>query len=115
MATVATEILHDKITNTRVYKWVLADGETGKDIIIPSEADVSVQAFGSFGGATLTIEGSLDPDPRLFNYFTALKYDATPFTLTAAGGDLAVQNFYRMRPRLTGGSSASVTVFMLVR
>ena len=115
MATSVTEIQHPFMHIVRVYKWTLTDDETGDSQVVPEKADVSIQAHGTWGGATLTIEGSLIPDETVNKFFGAKDAANAAISLTADGGDFVLQNFYRMRPKMTGGSSSSVNVYMLLK
>ena len=115
MATKVTEIQHGHMGVVRIYMWTLTDGETGDSQMVPEKADVSIQAHGTWGGATLTIEGSLIPDSTVDKFFDAKDAANAAISLTADGGDFVLQNFYRMRPKMTGGSSSSVNVYMLLK
>jgi hypothetical protein len=116
MATKVTEVKHGHMGVVRVYKWTLTDGETGEAIIVPEKSDVSIQAYGTWsGGPTLTIEGSLIPDSPLDKFFPAKDATNAAISLTADGGDFVLQNFFRMRPKITGGSSSSINVYMLLK
>ena len=115
MATKVTEIQHGYMGVVRIYKWTLTDGETGEAIIVPEKADVSIQAYGTWGGAALTIQGSLIPDSTIDQFFGAKDGSNTLISLTADGGAFVLENFYRMRPKITGGSSSSINIYMLLK
>ena len=86
MATTATEVQHGNMGAVRIWKWTLTDGETGDAIIVPEKADVSIQAYGTWGGATLTIQGSLIPDSTIDQFFGAKDGSNTLISLTVDGG-----------------------------
>ena len=115
MATSVTEIQHPHMHIVRVYKWTLTDGETGDSQVVPEKADVSIQAHGTWNGAALTIEGSLIPDETVDKFFGAKDGSNTLISLTADGGAFVLENFYRMRPKITGGSSSSINAYMLLK
>ena len=111
MATGVSEIKHGRMGRVRVYEWTLTDGETGDSIEVP-ESDVSVEATGTWSGATLTIEGSMTPESG-GTFLPAKNQAGAAISFTANDSALVLQNFYRMRPKLTGGSSSSVKVRMI--
>ncbi len=116
MATTATEVQHGNMGAVRIWKWTLTDGETGDAIIVPEKADVSIQAYGTWsGGPTLTIQGSLIPDSTIDQFFGAKDGSNTLISLTGDGGAFVLENFYRMRPKITGGSSSSINIYMLLK
>ncbi len=116
MAVNAKEIQHSKMQFARVFKWILTDDETGESIEVPEYADVSVQAHGNFaGGAVVTVEGNLIVDGSIDKYFPAKNDVGATVSLTQDGGEFIVQNFYRMRPKVTGGSSSRINIFMLLK
>ncbi len=111
MATAVKEIQHGRMARVRVYEWTLTDGETGDAIEVPS-SDVSVEGTGTWSGATLTIEGSMTPESG-GTFLPAKDQAGLAISLTADGSAIVLQTFYRMRPKLTGGSSSSVKVRMI--
>ena len=108
MATAVSEIQHGRMARVRVYEWTLTDGETGDAIEVP-ESDVSVEGTGTWSGATLTIEGSMTPESG-GTFLPAKDQAGAAISWTANGSALVLQNFYRMRPKVTGGSSSSLKV-----
>ena len=115
MATKVTEIQHGLMHAVRIYEWTLTDDETGEEIIGPGKADGSIQAYGDWQGATLTIEGTLIPDQTVNQFFDAKDAANTAISLTADGGDFVLVNFYRMRPKVTGGASCSLKIYILLK
>jgi hypothetical protein len=97
-----------------LYTWALTTANAdGASIQAPEWSDRTWQAQGTWGGATLTIQGSNDGT----NWFTL--YNAAtgvPITFTANGGATPIELPLYMRPNLTtAGSGATVTVTMLAR
>lgn len=86
-----------------------ADGSAAN--VAFATVSITVQVRGTFGGTSVAIEGSMDGT----NWFTCKDATGTAIAITSAGGcslsDLPVY----IRPKLTGGSSASITVVALVR
>lgn len=98
---------------TRIYKWTLTTADpTGRAIIVGMRGDGSVQAFGTFGGGTVTLDLSLCLTEEY--YFAAKDYGGTLIALTADGGMDIKQRTYRLRPKITGSTGATVTVLVLL-
>ena len=76
------------------------------------KSECCVQATGTFGGATVTWQGSNDN----VNWFTCTNAaGGTAATLTAAGGMQIIERPVYMRPNLTtvgSGATISVTAFL---
>ena len=74
--------------------------------------DICLQGTGTWGGATLALEGSNDGT----NYFAVTNTAGSALTLTADGGKQAVERPLYLRPRLsTVGVGATVTVTLALR
>jgi hypothetical protein len=82
---------------------------------MPGWSDRSVHVFGTFGGATVTIQGSNELVPT--NWVTlAAAGDATEdMTYTANDIKQLLEVSRWVRPLLSGGAGSSVTVLMLAR
>lgn len=111
----ATSPAQSKATgNTRatLVQWagLAASGDDGQ--VYPcfqiALADRSVQVEGTFGGATVLIEGSLDGA----NFRTLTDALGSPLSFTAAGLKYITEPVAYVRPRLTAGAGASLTVTM---
>jgi hypothetical protein len=74
-------------------------------------ADRCVQVTGTFGGATITIQGSNDGT----NWDTLNNAQGTAATFTAQGTKQLVEVPQFVRPLLSGGSGSSLTVTMIAR
>lgn len=90
----------DTITNAN------SDGEK---IAIADYSDKTVQVFGTFGGATLTIQGSNDGGTT---WATLHDAQGTDLAFTAAGMELIAENPLLIRPLLSGGAGSDVDVFI---
>jgi len=91
---------------------VTTTDHTGLPVSIPGAADRTVQVIGTFGGATVIIEGSND------GVTWAQCHDATGVLIafTAAGMNVLLENPLHLRARLSVvGSGADVDVYMLSR
>lgn len=74
-------------------------------------ADRCVQVTGTFGGATLTIQGSNDGT----NWATLNNAQGTAATFTAAGLKQIVELPRYVRPLLSGGSGSTLAVSLIMR
>lgn len=90
------------LTNTNV---------DGSPISFCEWADRCVSVDGTFGGATVTVQGSNDGT----NWYTLNNAQGTAATFTAAGIKQIVELPKFMRPLLSGGSGADVTVYAILR
>jgi hypothetical protein len=92
----------------KIATWTLLDGDDGAPFVSPVFADKAVQVSGTFGGASVIIEGS--------NYTSAPVYaiindpQGSGLTFTTAGIRQVLENTYYVRPRISGGSSVSLVV-----
>lgn len=91
--------------------WVLADGDVGLPIEMTEHADRSVQVDGTFGGGTVTLEGSNDGT----NWFTLRDPQGTDLSFTSASLKQVMETTLFTRSNLTGGVSVSVNVTMCLR
>jgi hypothetical protein len=92
-----------------VVKWVLADGDTATAVALPGFPDRSVSIFGTFGGATVALEATNDPD-GVDGFMPALDLQGLPISATAGKFDAIGPIAIWIRPTIMGGAGASVTV-----
>lgn len=71
----------------------------------------SVQATGTFGGSTVTLQGSCDGT----NYFTLKDTAGTAISFTAAGGADFSTAVAFIRPASSGGTGDNVNVTVVIR
>ena len=88
--------------DSEVITWVLAAGDSGAPLVSPAYADRSVQFVGTFGGATVVLEGSNDADGTT-NYNTLT--DPQGIFISKSGTALvAITEAVRLtQPRVVGG------------
>ena len=86
-------------------------GDIGQAIQRVDISDRSVQVTGTFAGATIVFEGSNDG----VNYFTLSNPAGTALSFTAAGFMQVNQPSAWVRPHVTAGSGASLTVTLAAR
>lgn len=96
--------------------WVLTTADVdGAPISLPEHADLCWQAIGTWGGATLTLQGSNTTTDAQFMSLTNAA-GGTAATFTADGIKNTIETPIYKRPKLTtAGSGASVTVTLLIR
>jgi hypothetical protein len=100
-----------------LYTWALTTANAdGAPIKAPEWSDRTWQATGTFGGATVTLQGSNDN----VNWFPLTNANGasggTAVTFTAAGGATPVELPLWVRPNLTVvGTAAVISVTMLGR
>jgi len=112
MATVAwTKQVYDG--GAIAYTWVLTGTDVGKTVKLPRWADRSVECDGTFGGGTITIQGT-NKDVPLDADYKALR-DAFENTLTFTVADVraVMPATVHIRPKATGAVT-SVVVTLLV-
>lgn len=111
MADVAA-IVTEKAAQSFLATWSgMAAGDVGIPIAYVGHADRTVQFSGSFNGATVTLEGSLDGE----SWATLSDAKGNALSVTAAGIAAVAEIVLYARPVVTGGSSPSVTVKILMR
>lgn len=107
------ETLKTHKEKTVIYTWVLANGDTGNPIEMPSFADRSIQVVGTFGaGGNLRIQGSNDGT----NYATLTDPQGNDLNITAAKIEQVTEVVRWIRPNVTAGDgTTNLTVILLVR
>jgi hypothetical protein len=104
MALTSTNTFADYRTR-RVDEWTLAAGETGVVLVLPGYAERSVEISGTFGGATVVIEGRNKVAGSV--YFTLNDPFGNALSFTVAGLKQILENVYALRPRVTGGDGTT--------
>jgi hypothetical protein len=96
-----------------VVTWtpLAAAGDVGQALQRADLSDRSVQVAGTFAGATLVVEGSNDG----VNYFTLPNPSGSALSFTAAGLMQFNVPTAWIRPRVTAGSGATLTVTLAAR
>lgn len=99
---------------THRFVWSgLSEGDTAQSIRIPGVDDRAVQVFGTFGGATVTVEGSIQDQATVFA--TLKDKHGNLLSFTDAGLEQIAGLVTHIRPAITGGTGAEVTVVFLAR
>lgn len=89
----------------------MGNDDTGTAVKIPGAADKTVTVTGTFGGATVTLQGSNDNT----NWFTLTDPQGNDIAFTAAGMEIIMENPLWIRAITVGGSGTDVDVLVLAR
>ena len=106
MATIAATIDRDSIPGAVLATWAaMATGDVGGGIPIAYAADLTGQVTGTFGGATITWQGSNDNT----NWHPMTQKSGTGnMAFTSAAVHTANENPAWIRPAVTGGTSVAI-------
>lgn len=114
---IPTRISHPYMPDVLIYKWeTVTEADTCAEVIIPRWADLSIQTVGTFGGTSIALHGTLDPDGTVAGgAFVALKepVGAVVIAHIAAEIDAVLENVYKVVPVRTGGASTDVDIFVM--
>lgn len=98
--------------SVRIATWSAgATGDSGTAVELPEWSDNCVQVTGTFGGATVTVEGSNDGS----TWATLNNAQGTAISLTAAGLKQIVERPRYIRPTVTGGAASAMVVTLVMR
>lgn len=114
MATVASTRTAPEDGNAEYYVVVwpdLHEGDTATPVRLAQFADRTVQIEGTFGGATVTFEGSVDES----NFHVLTDPQGNPISATVGRLEAVTENTTVVKPVISGGSGTTITVTMLVK
>ena len=98
--------------NVLLATWVISNTvPTGDEVEWTPFADRCVQMAGTFNGATITVEGSNDGS----NWHALSDPQGNPLAFTTGKIEQVLEITRYMRPKMTSGSGANVTVSVLLR
>jgi hypothetical protein len=96
----------------RLVQWTpLAAGDDGAPVELPRLGARSVHVRGTFGGTTVTIQGSNEATPT--NWVTLSGPGGTALSFTSDGLRQVLDASRWIRPLSSGGSGATITVEMI--
>jgi hypothetical protein len=99
-------------SKSMVTSWVgLTTGDTGTPLPFSQYTDKSVQVVGTISASTTVLEGSNDGA----NYATLTDPQGNPLSFNAAGLEMVSEATRFVRPRVSGGSAPSVSVYLLCK
>jgi hypothetical protein len=95
-------------TGCEVWRWLnINAGDVCTPVICATFPDKAVQLVGAFGGS-LTIEGSINPDPAVAVYATLNDPQGNPLSgIAAAKMETVLEHCYLIRPSAGAGVSAT--------
>lgn len=114
MSTGKTTQIPDSLNQrVAITSWpALAAGEAGEPFEIAQFSDRSIQIAGTFGGATVTFEGSNDG----VGYHTLSDPAGLPLSFSAAGLKAVAELTRWVRPKVAGGDgSTALSATLLAR
>jgi len=111
---VLSDVLQVVTHRRRVVKWTLTTADhTGDDYLVPGWADRSVQVYGTFGGATVVLEGRNDFEVTPGSPETLLDPWEKPLSFTVKALRQVLDHTVIVRPRLSVvGAGASISVYL---
>ncbi len=113
MATIPlTRTDRNTVNGAVLYTWeTLGDADNGAAITLPYAADITVQASGTFGSATVRLQGSNDGT----NWHNMTQKGGTSaLGFTANGLHSVNENPAYIRPHTTGGTGTDVDVTVAI-
>lgn len=109
MSTINKTIDRDTVAGAIIATWTaMGIADTGDAMAVPFAAELTFQVAGTFGSATVVLEGSNDG----VNWVTLGAVVGTNCSLTAAGIRKAAENPAYIRPKTSGGTGTSVNVIV---
>ena len=88
----------------------MGDDDTGLPILVGERADGSIQVVGTFGGATVTLQGSNDGA----TWATLTDEASSGITFTATGLKMFLPRVWKIRVITAGGSATDVDAHLLL-
>jgi len=112
MATISVVFTYPGYDKTGVYTWAnLANSDVGEALPVSALADRSVQVFGTFSAATVTIEGSNDG----VNWATLTDLQGNALEISTAKIEMVTEITRYIRPKVSAGTGASLTVVLFAK
>ena len=113
MTTIAlTSTDRNSVAGVVLYKWeALGDADDGAPVSLGYASDITIQAIGTFGGATVRLQGS--NDGTNWHNMTQ-KGGTTALGFTAAGVHSINEMPAYIRPATVGGTGTDVDVIVAV-
>lgn len=105
-------VITDGEAQTVIATWSgMTGGDDGAPVRYAGAADRTAQVVGTFNGATVTLQGSLDGS----NWASLTDAQGNAIAMTSAGLEAVTELVRYVRPVVTGGSGASITVMLMMR
>ena len=112
MATIQPTIDRDTVPGAVLASWAdLATGDVGAGVPVTYSADLTGQVTGTFGGATITWQGSNDNT----NWHALTRRSVgSDMAFTSAALHTANENPAWIRPAVTGGTSVAIDAALAI-
>ena len=110
MATVTPTTDRNSINGAIILTYALTTADTGTAMALPIAADLTAQVSGTFGAATVLIEGSNDGT----NWSTLGAAVGTNLSFTTAGIRKAAENPAYIRASSSGGTGTVVNAVIAI-
>lgn len=118
MAEIAAVTTEPGVRDDRVFvtTWTpLATGDTGDPVRHLSADRRCVQVYGTFNSATVTLQGSNDPDADTATWATLRDHAGSNIALTSAGIRQLAEMPLWIRPSVASGTATDLTVILVER
>lgn len=110
-----TTVIQQLHPHTNVREWAnLAAGDDGEWILMGHYNDKSLHVYGTWGGATVTLQGSSEDVPSSANAVSLTDPTQTQISLSANGLRQVLENPLNMRVLVTGGDGTTSLTARLV-
>ena len=112
MATIVPTVLTVGYGNSAVQtvQWTpVTEADTCRAVQYPEFSDKSIQVAGTFGGASVALNGSNDGS----NFAALRDPSSTTIAITTAGIKAVLENTLQVQPAATGGTGQSLTITIL--
>lgn len=107
-----TVVEHPFTKEVKIFKWVLASGDSGDVVFIPNlQGDKSFMVVGNFAASNCALQGSLSPDEATMVELKNPQGDALLFT--ADNVEAVAAACYAYRP--VAGAVTGVTAYLFAR
>lgn len=111
MATIQGTTDRNTANGVIIVNWALGNADDGAPFTIPFPSSITFQASGTFGAATVVLEGSNDGT----NWTTLNAVAGSTCSLTALGLRKAVEEPVFVRARSSGGTGSAIVATLAIR
>lgn len=108
-----TPTVVERESRTHLVTWVLGPGDVGVPVRHVGAVERTVQMFGTWGGATVAMQGTVEDTPTNWMPLTDVQGNALQATDDCL--ETITELVRHIRPAVTGGTGTSVTVMLLMR
>jgi len=109
MATINNTTDRNTVNGAILVTWPMGGADSGTPFALPFATDITLQVSGTFGGATVALQGSNDGA----SWFELTKKGGTAAASFTSGAIAAVnENPAFIRPSTSGGTGSAITVIV---